>query len=175
MKRKLSYLILILFTVLSFGCESPNPNIDKTGEDQLKSHEIHRQLKKGDKKFEDILYVPIYSDLYIDKTNQSSLLAATLSIRNTSLTDTLFVSVIDYYNTEGSLVKSYIDQPVYMNPMATINYVLEKEDTSGGPGANFIVKLNSNSENIKPLVQSVMVGIDGNKAFSFTSEAYSIK
>ncbi len=168
-------LCIIISVIIVYACGSPNPNMDVSGQDQLKSHEVEGSLRQTDKAFEDIIYVPIYSDIYLNRTNQSSLLAATLSIRNTSLTDTLFVSMIDYYNTEGSLVKQYLDQPLFLNPMATINYVIEKEDTSGGPGANFIVKLNSNNKNIKPIIEAVMVGTDGNKAFSFLSQGYSIK
>jgi hypothetical protein len=170
-----TYLMLLVpLFVLIFGCASPDPNSTKSGEDELKSLELDRALSKNDRKFEDVLYVPIYSDIYIDKVIQSSLLSATLSIRNTSLNDSLFVTKIDYYNTEGDLVKAFINQPIGLAPMATVNYVVEKEDTSGGPGANFIVKLNSNNK-IKPLIQAVMIGENGNKGFAFSTDGYSIE
>ena len=166
--------ILFLLILLIAGCGSPDPNVTKSGEDELKSLELDRALSKKDKKYEDVLYVPIYSDIYIDKVNQSSLLSATLSIRNTSPIDSLFVSNIDYYNTEGDLVNRFINQPIGLAPMATVNYVVEKEDTSGGPGANFIVHLYSNNK-IKPLIQAVMIGENGNKAFAFSTDGYSIE
>jgi hypothetical protein len=103
-------------------------------------------------------------------------LAATLSIRNTSYSDSLFVTTIDYFNTEGNLVKNYIDNPISLPPMATINYVIEKEDDTGGAGANFIVSLTSRSKFVKPIIQAIMIGENGeNKGFAFAIDGYSIK
>ncbi len=164
------YLLILLFA----GCGSPDPNATKKGVDELKSLELDRALSEKDKKYEDVVYVPIYSDIYLSRNDQSSLLSATLSIRNTSFNDSLFISIIDYYNTEGDLVRSYIDQPIVLSPMATVNYVIEREDKSGGPGANFIVKMYSDNE-IKPLIQAVMIGLNGNKGFAFSTDGYSIE
>ncbi len=169
-----NYVVLFLLILLFAACGSPDPNATRSGEDELKSLELDRALSKKDKKYEDVVYVPIYSDIYIDRVTQSSLLSATLSVRNTSPNDSLFVSNIDYYNTEGDLVKKFINQPIGLAPMATVNYVIEREDTSGGPGANFIVKLYSNNK-IKPLIQAVMIGENGNKGFAFSTDGYSIE
>ena len=59
--------------------------------------------------------------------------------------------------------------------MATVNYVIEREDDSGGSGANFIVKLSAKSEKVKPIIQAVMIGHVGNKGFAFSTDGYSIK
>lgn len=163
----ISFLVII-------GCESQNPNMTITGEDEFKSMELDRALSSNDKNFEDVIYVPIYSDIYIDNVNQNSLLSATLSIRNTSFKDSLFISNIDYYNTHGDLVRSYIEQPIVLSSMATINYVIERDDATGGQGANFIVKLNSDNPQIRPLIQAIMIGENGNKGFSFSTDGYSI-
>lgn len=171
---QIKHLIISLCILILSGCGSPNPNTTKSGEDELKSLELDRSLSNKDMNFEDVVYVPIYSDIYVDKLNQNSLLSSTLSIRNTSLSDSIYVPVIDYYNTEGVLVKSFIEQPIALPPMATVNYVIEREDTLGGPGANFIVKLFSNKD-VKPIIQSVMIGEIGNKGFAFSTDGYSIK
>jgi len=158
---------------MTMACSNPDPNTTKAGEDELKSLELNRALSEKDKRFEYVIYVPIYSDIYLDRTNQRSLLSATLSIRNTSFSDSLFIPTVDYYNTEGHLVRNYIEQPIVLSPMATVNYVIEKEDTSGGPGANFIVKLYSDNE-IKPVIQAIMIGASGNKGFAFSNDGYLI-
>jgi hypothetical protein len=174
MKMK-SALKLFCMSVIIYSCGSPNPNLDNKGEDELKALEIERTIGEAEQRFQDIVYVPIYSDIYASQQDQKILLAATLSIRNTSENDSLFISRIDYFNTEGNLVRSYIDNLISLPPMATINYVIEKEDDTGGPGANFIVELNSRNRKIKPLIQAIMVGYGGNKAFSFSTDGYSIK
>ena len=125
--------------------------------------------------YQDVVYVPIYSDIYVDDQNQKVLLAATLSVRNTSFTDSLFISKIDYFNTDGQLVRSYLKNTIGLPPMATINYVIERDDDTGGPGANFIVSLNGKKASLYPLVQAVMIGQSGNKGFSFTTTGHSIR
>jgi len=172
---KILYIITLTSLFLMSSCVNSDPNVTSKGVDELKSLELERTLSNSDKRFEDIVYVPIYSDIYFDLVNQNLLISATLSIRNTSIQDSLFISVIDYYNTEGVLVRKFIDQPIALSPMASVNYVIEKEDSDGGPGANFIVNLYSENPNIKPLIQAVMVGSHSNKAFAFATDGYSIE
>ena len=148
--------------------------INKTGKDELKALEMKHSINEDGLAYQDIIYVPIYSNIYIDQINQNSLLAATLSIRNTSFKDSLYVSKIDYFNTAGSLVRSFIDKPLSLPPMATVNYVIEKEDDTGGSGANFIVELSSTSKNIKPFIRAIMTGERSNIGSSFSTDGYSI-
>ncbi len=169
------FLTILCLSSLLFACTNTDPNVDASGVDELESLKLDRELSKSDKAYDDLLYVPIYSDIYVDASNTNSLLSATLSIRNTSHQDSLFVSVIDYFNTEGDLVRSYIEDPIVLQPMATVNYYIEKDDVSGGPGANFIVELSSDNTNVKPLVQAVMVGSTSSKAFAFSTDGYSVK
>lgn len=170
------YKLSILFSLLIFySClESKNPNTNSSGKDELKSLKINKPLKVKDLEYNDLIYVPIYSDIYIDAQNQNHLLSATLSIRNSSFQDSLYISKIDYFNTNGKLVKQFIDGTISIPPMATINYVIEKEDNSGGSGANFIVKLSAKSNTVKPIIQAVMIGEYSNKAFSFIVDGYSL-
>jgi hypothetical protein len=102
------------------------------------------------------------------------LLAATLSLRNTSLTDSLFIEVIDYYDTSGELVRHYIESPIALRPMDSIDYVIEREDKTGGSGANFIVIIGSDRQLSTPVIQAIMLGSKGSHGFAFTSDAHSI-
>lgn len=175
MNVKNTPLLLVLAILgLTLACENPNPNVDVKGQDELKTHEIDHTIPESEQKFQDLIYVPIYSDIYVDQQNQKSLLAATLSIRNTSYKDSLFISKIEYFNTEGDLVRSYIENAISLPPMGTINYVVEKDDETGGHGANFIVDLSARNKNVKPLIQAVMIGQTGNKGFAFSTDGYSI-
>lgn len=141
----------------------------------MKSLEMNHKIDKQEMHYQDIIYVPIYSDIYIDEQNPKNLLAATLSIRNTSYDDSLFISKIQYFNTHGDLVRNFIEKPISLPPMATVNHVIEKEDDTGGSGANFIVALNAKSSNVKPLIQAIMIGQYSNKGFAFSTDGYSIK
>ncbi len=172
--RHISIISLTILLSLIYACTIPDPNINNQGQDELKSLEITTTIDKSEMKYQDIIYVPIYSDIYVDEVNQSTLISATLSIRNTSFSDSLFISNISYYNTEGELVRNYIDNSIILPPMATVNYVIEREDDTGGPGANFIVSLSAKKSNVKPLIQAIMIGKTGNKAFAFDTDGYSV-
>lgn len=174
MNKKIIFICCYLLFYL-FSCTNPDPNLNKKGEDELKVLEVATNINKEEIEFQEVFYVPIYSDIYADHQNQKILLAATLSIRNTSYDDSLFISKIDYFNTQGDLVRSYIDNPIGLSPMATINYVIEKDDDTGGSGANFIVGISSKGKNVSPLIQAIMVGHTGNKGFTFATDGYPIK
>lgn len=120
------------------------------------------------------VYVPVYSDIYQRTRNERTLLTSTLSIHNTSETDTLYISRLDYYNTEGKLVRKYIDAPIYLNTFETIEYVVDQDDDTGGSGANFVIEWYG-SEKLNPIFQAVMVGGLGNKSFSFTTDGVEIE
>jgi len=167
--------VIVTIILIMLACASPDPNETTSGENELNAHRLNRELQESDRTYEDVIYVPIYSDIYVDQANQTSLLAATLSIRNTSFNDSLFVETIDYYDTAGDLVRSYLEQPIVLSPMSTVNYVIEREDVSGGPGANFIVELSSDNANSKPILQAVMIGRSANRGFSFLTDGYSIR
>lgn len=173
----LTKALVILFALVGFNsCENQDPNINKTGKDELESLELNHEIDKDRMKYDDLIYIPIYSDIYISEQNQRSLLVATLSIRNTSYSDSLFISKIDYFDTQGILVRNYLDNPISLPPMATVNYVIEKEDVSGGSGANFMVELSAMDKNVRPIVQAVMIGENGNnQGFAFSTDGYSLK
>lgn len=166
---------MFLFLALN-SCENPNPNIDKIGITELEPLELKHHIDKNEMLYSDVIYVPIYSNIYVTSNDQKSLLAATLSIRNTSDADSLFISKIDYFDTEGHLVRNFINNPISLNPMATVSYVIEKDDDTGGSGANFIVELSAMNKDVKPIIQAIMIGGNsGNQGFAFSTDGYSIK
>lgn len=172
-KFKITYLFLSgLFFLLSSSCKQPEAKEQPV--EVLDEHTLNREINMAstDTLIREV-YVPIYSDIYNQTRDSRTLLTATLSIRNTSPKDSLFISKIDYYNTEGDLVRSYLDQSIYLRPMESIDYVIEQQDTSGGSGANFLIDWYAKRP-ITPLFQAVMVGGLGAQAFSFTTEGIEI-
>lgn len=166
----LSFIVIMLL----ISCQNKNPNLNEKGQDELSARTIDTPIQQSEVAFDGTYYVPIYSDIYFGDNIPKELLAATLSLRNTSFIDTLFISTIDYYNTDGALVKSFIDQQIAIAPMATVNYVIDRDDDSGGSGAHFVVNIHARSQKVKPLVQAIMVGEYSSKAFAFESDGYII-
>lgn len=168
MKKILFYFCL--FTLVS--CIKDDPNVNKEGEDILETY--HEYVDDVTLNFRDSIYVPIYSDIYSFSRHSKLLLTATLSIRNTSIRDSLFVDDIDYYDSKGNLVRQYIDKTILLKPLQTIDYVIDHEDQVGGSGANFIVNWGSNNPNVKPIFQGIMISTKGQHGLSFVTEGVSI-
>lgn len=121
------------------------------------------------------VYVPIYSHIYTVEQNRTMNLTATLSVRNTDLTHPLIVSSVNYYDTNGKLVRKYLEQPVELRPMAATNFVVNQEDVSGGAGAAFIVEWVAQQQVSAPVIEAVMINTGGNQGLSFVSPGRVIK
>jgi hypothetical protein len=112
-------------------------------------------------------YVPVYSHIYHDG-GRPYLLETTLSIRNVDPNAPVYVSKVDYYDTEGSLSKQMLDRLIQLKPLQTIEFLIERHDVTGGSGANFIVEWHAaDAEVHAPLIEAVMVGRSGTHAISF--------
>jgi hypothetical protein len=96
-------------------------------------------------------------------------LATTLSIHNTSDERPLNILRVDYFDTAGNLVHSYLPKPIAIRPFGTVEAFVPAENTRGGTGANFIVEWSANGLITDPLIEAVMVGTLGAQGFSFTS------
>lgn len=172
-KCSVGVLAVLLFSTIVISCKQAKQTDQPV--EVLDEHTLDRRVNEAaiDSILQEV-YVPIYSDIYNQTRDSRTLLTATLSIRNTSIRDSLFISKIDYYNTAGDLVRSYLDQTIYLRPMESIDYVIEQQDTSGGSGANFLIDWYSKKP-LKPLFQAVMVGGLGAQAFSFTTDGVEVE
>lgn len=172
-KRLLSIFSISALLLLS-GCnppsQDPNVMLSEDQQDPIEELEITGAVDRSQFAYNQTFYVPIYSDVYTDRENRKVLLSATLSVRNTTLKKSLFINKIDYYDTHGNFVKSYLDKPIELPAMGTLNYIIEKEDDTGGSGANFIVEVEGIDDTVAPVIEAVMIGNFSNKAFAFMTE-----
>ncbi|WP_367105427.1 DUF3124 domain-containing protein [uncultured Psychrobacter sp.] len=164
----------IISAVLLVGCnqvsQDPNVMLSEEQQDPIAELEITSAVDRSQFGYSQTFYVPIYSDIYINRENRKVLLSATLSVRNTTLDKSLYINKIDYYDTDGTFVKPYVDSPIELPAMGTLNYIVEKEEDKGGSGANFIIEVEGVDETVKPVIEAIMIGDFSNKAFAFTTE-----
>lgn len=113
-----------------------------------------------------LVYVPVYSHVYY-QGGAPYLLETTLSIRNIDPDHDVYLKSVEYFDTAGTLVKTHLDQTIRLGPLQTIEFLVERRDSSGGSGANFLVEWLSERQVNKPLVEAVMVGIAGTQGISF--------
>lgn len=120
------------------------------------------------------VYVPAYSHIYSGDKERPFLLTVTLSIRNIDPTHTIKINLVDYYETQGKLLKKFINKPIILSPLQSIRYVIPERDKSGGSGANFIVEWHSDKPVNRPIIESIMIGTQSSQGVSFTSRGREI-
>lgn len=81
-----------------------------------------------------------------------------LSIRNTDPNNSITVIKADYYDTTGKMIDGYVTRPIKLRPLESTYIYLKEYDKRGGPGANFIVKWQSDKKVNQPIIEGVMMG-----------------
>jgi hypothetical protein len=115
------------------------------------------------------VYVPAYSHIYFGNNEKPFLLAVTLSIRNIDPKHTVTITQVDYFKTQGDLLKKNLDKPIVLKPLESIRYVIAEREKSGGSGANFMVKWESEKPINPPIIESIMIGAKSGQGISFSS------
>ncbi len=117
------------------------------------------------------LYIPFYSQIYEPEGFGQKLdLRGTLSVRNTSETDEIRITRVQYFNSSGKLVKKCLEgKHSVLTPLATTEFGIARQDESGGSGANFIVEWVSETTVSDPVVEAIMITYSGTHSYSFTS------
>ncbi|MBE0585389.1 MAG: DUF3124 domain-containing protein [Desulfofustis sp.] len=120
------------------------------------------------------VYVPAYSHIYHGNKDAPLLLSVTLSIRNVDQDQTITVSVVDYHETKGALLKHFIDTPFTLGPLGSERFVVTQNDRSGGSGANFVVVWQAAAPVNPPIIETVMIGTQSQLGISFTSRGQAL-
>ena len=120
------------------------------------------------------LYVPVYSHIYSGDRERPVYLAATLSIRNTDPAHAIRLVRVDYFNSEGKLLRRYLDQPIELGPMASTRFIVGESDKAGGSGANFIVRWEASTPVSPPVAEGIMISTASQLGISFTSRGQII-
>jgi hypothetical protein len=113
------------------------------------------------------VYVPAYSHIYHGSKSRPFDLAVTLSIRNTDPRNAVMLTSVDYYDTQGKLVKVHLLKPERLGPLATREILVDESDSSGGSGANFVVRWSADKAVNAPIIETVMIGTQGQQGISF--------
>lgn len=169
---KILSLLLLFLVVTLLSCTKPDSQNDQapvvSAYTKMDSSQVINSSKGQ------TVYIPIYSHIPVFNKEILSL-RAILSVRNTSDKENLIIAKIDYYDTNGKLLKSYLDQPISLAKMATYEVEVSSLDISGGTGANFIVKWDSTKEISSPIIESLMYGANGHHSYSFISRGQIVE
>ena len=120
-------------------------------------------------------YLSIYSQIYSEKEHRTHDLTVTVSLRNTDHDQPVYLTAVDFYDTHGKLLRSYLSAPVYIEPMETVEVVIDEKDKSGGTGGNFIFDWEKESTATEPLFEAVMISTVGQQGLSFSTVGLRLK
>lgn len=143
----------------------------------LSSNTFPPQELKDSLAFGQLLYVPVYSEIYSIGHHRTERLSSTLSIRNVNPDGELYITRLEYYDTEGNILKEIkaTELPIKVNSLETKNHVVALYDDRGGVGANFILEWRSSKPIIEPMVETIMISTESNWGLSFTATSKTLK
>lgn len=116
-----------------------------------------------------VVYVPAYSEVFFGREGLNMELAVTLAIHNTDLDAPIIIQSVRYYDTDGNLVRDYINDPVEVSPLATTGFLVESTDRSGGWGSNFVIGWVAEESVYEPIIEAIMVSAQGTHGVSLVS------
>lgn len=172
---RLGRFIYITFLIILAGACNPKTSkkvsIEVPKSTEFKPAEITSTRKLHGQQ----VYIPVYSSIYNQYEENLLHMTAILSIRNTSFKEKISIKRVDYYDTNGKLLKEFIKGPFTLGKMSSKDFVIPENDLQGGTGANFIVEWDSENTVSLPLIESVMLGAIGTKGFSFSSRGQEVQ
>lgn len=194
MKKAIFLFIIIALTCIQ--CEPPKPKallekeaelarktenqvVDSKSEITKEVHQfwMHRDYshKPTDSLIHKKTYLSVYTQIYARNESRSFPLTATVSIRNMSSTDSVFIEKADYFDTNGDLIHTYIDKSIYVRPMETLEIIISENQEYGGSGGNFIFDWTTKNSKIYPVFDAVMISSSGQQGFSFTTQGIDLE
>lgn len=169
MRNTFGILLLMLLVQSCYQEQNEVSSIDAVNWD-------NRTIKKSlsDSLISGTTYLSVYSAIYSQSEHRTHDLTATISMRNTSQTDSIYIDKATYFDTKGKSIRTYFKKTIFIAPMETVEIIIDEHDQEGGTGANFLfdwrIKPNSN----EPLFEGVMISTSGQQGISFTTQGKKV-
>jgi hypothetical protein len=167
-KRSLTSLILLGIFVLLAGCNYSSRKAAREAANLPPDNLVPVDVSPEEFIVSKRVYVPVYSSIFWRYAHATELVAA-MSVRNIDPEDAIFLTGVSYYDSDGAVIRTYLDQTYQLGPMATAAFTIPRDDESGGFGANFMVEWGATGLVSDPIVETVMFGQAGSAGISFTS------
>ena len=165
--------LILIFSLISilFACE-PQENTSSIHPVNWQKRIIPYSL--SDSLTHGTTYLSVYSQIYSQGEHRTFNLTVTVSMRNTSRQDTLYIDKAEYFDTHGNSIRTYFDQTIFIAPMETVEIIIDETDQIGGTGANFIFDWQIKPNTNEPLFEGVMISTYGQQGLSFTTQGKRI-
>ena len=167
---KILPVFLSLFLIFLVSCDELSEK--SSSKVQIKTEFV--TTEKSDFRQTEMIYLPVYSDIYFSARRDIMNLTATISIHNIDPVQNIYILSGDYYNTEGEKQENYFPKTVVIGPLKTMNFVVDRMDTRGGTGANFLFEWSADSMGNRPLIEAVMIATENQQGISFITRGVPI-
>lgn len=167
MNKIIPFILIILFA--SCGGEEPSNIHEENWHERSVNYNDSDSLVKGS------TYLSIYSSIYSYSEKRTTELTATVSLRNPNKADSIIIKNALYYDTDGQLIRSYFESPIYLGPMETVEIVIHEKDKEGGTGANFIFDWSKPAGIHDPYFEAIMISSSGGQGLSFRTTGLKIE
>jgi len=171
-------VFFILLATTLIGCNLPSEKKEDPGKKPIsrsapgagtQAEQMAASFTRIDSSSGQKIYIPVYSHIYQLNKRTTFNLTATLSFRNADINRTLRIKSVLYYDSDGNVIKNYLEEPITLQPLASTSFVVEEADLRGGVGANFIVSWESEEPVYPPIVEAVMISTSQQQGISFVS------
>lgn len=173
-RLKTTVALVLSFVIISFGTISCNKgekldHIDPVNWQKRMVANVSDSLISGK------TYLSAYSQIYSLSEHKTHNLTTTISMRNTSESDTIYIVRADFFDTHGELIRKYLSKPIFLIPLETVEIIIDEMDNQGGTGGNFIFEWKINARSSEPLFEGVMISTLGQQGLSFTTQGKKIR
>lgn len=126
------------------------------------------------------LYLPVYSHVYHgdldnDGKPRETLVSTHVSVRNTDPQIPIRLVSARYYDTQGKLVRSYVNTQLTIPALSTYELFVPRTDTGGGSGANFLIVWTAETPANPPIVEALHADIREARTLMFVTTGQAIK
>ena len=97
-----------------------------------------------------------------------------ISIRNTDPSRTVRLTSVQYHDSTGKLLREYLQEPATIEPLSTREYFVELHDDSGGSGANFLMRWESDTPASPPLLEAIHANLDSARGVVFITQGITV-
>ena len=164
------FIFFLLFLAVACNKNGDMSSVDPVNwQKRTVQHQLDSTLLPGR------TYLSVYSEIYSQTEHTTHDLTATVSMRNTNLTDTIYIDHAEYFDTKGNSIRNYFEESIYIAPMETVEIVIDEDDASGGTGANFLFDWRIKASSNEPLFEGVMISTSGQQGLSFTTQGVRIQ
>lgn len=121
------------------------------------------------------IYLPVYSHVFSGDRENPVYLTAIMILRNTDPTRPLTVTAVDYYASDGGLIKRHLTAPQIVKALGTLHFTVKESDKTGGVGAKFIIEWQSDQPVAPPIAEGLMIGTQMQHGISLNTRGQVVR